>query len=196
MTSNLVDLLIDTGLLQFGSFKENGFTIPFKLCLNMLPAYPDLLMQIVQETLPYLSEFPVQRLVSTADAIPFGVALSLSTQIPLVHSRGTNEPPVFDFVGAYDTGQSAILLLNTLDNFEILLPLIGNARQVGLEIQQVVSIIDLDLISKPSNLSVIPILNVHDILHDLSQKGHLPTGQMAVITDWVDNTRRRAGTLL
>lgn len=189
MTGKLADLLIDTGLLQFGSFKKGDFNIPLNFCLNMLPAYPEVLMQVVSETLASISNLPVQRLVSTGDAIPFGVALSLNTQIPLVYSRGTAEAPVFDLVGAYDTGHSAILLVNTLVDFQSFRPLISAARQVGLEIHSLISIIDFELTPEHDDLSIISILKLPDLIRELSNTGRIPTGQAEVILDWIYSKR-------
>jgi hypothetical protein len=109
----------------------------------MLPSYPHVLRALAEEAMAHLSRDRAVRLLCTADAVPFGVGLSLETKIPLVYSQGINDRPVRDLVGAYDIGHETVLVTNIFSGFRPLSRLIADARQVGLEAQTLLAIVDL-----------------------------------------------------
>lgn len=180
--SNLIDLFIKTGLLQFGWFEPGG--TPFRLNLDMLPAYPDVLKELVLIAKPQAAD--MSRLVCTADALPFGVGLSQETNIPLVYSRGSAEAPTHDLVGAYDIGHPALLLVNTLDNIQNTHKLVMNARNVGLQIHHALAIFNLIPILTPTDITVQSLLNLRDVVHMLVNDERLPTGQGKAVLEWLD----------
>src|SRR5690349_104106 len=114
----LVTLLMDAGLLQFGSFIEQGKETPFRANFEMMPSYPDVLSQVANELARLIPrgaeddavtpENTIDHLLCTWDSLPLGVALSLRTNVPLVYSRGSSAEPVHDLVGAYDIGHPAV----------------------------------------------------------------------------------------
>src|SRR4051794_36965583 len=100
----------------------------------MLVSYPDILDQAALEAQSIVSTLNVTRLLCTPDAIPFGVAVSLRTGIPLVYSRGAGEAPVFDLIGAYDIDHPTLLLTNSVGWNEFPAALVKGAHRVGLEV--------------------------------------------------------------
>lgn len=183
---NLITLLMDAGLLQFGWFEG----VPFKLHLDMLPAYPDVLKALAvaakTQTQPIHT---LSRLVSTNDALPFGVALSLETGIPLVYSRGSGEGAVNDLVGAYDIGHPALMLVNTWTRNDIqrVSDLITGARRVGLDIRQALTIVEVDTQNTHLgvDVSVHHLLKLTNIVEILVDGGRMPVGQGEAVLDWL-----------
>jgi hypothetical protein len=146
-----------------------------------LPSYPDVLAQVVESALPLLGE--VEHLVSASSATPFGVSLSLKTGIPLVYSRGNNDAPVHDLVGAYDIGHPALLLANDLHEEDELAGLMNNARQVGLEIERLLVIVD-DGTSRLDLLPVTSLVHLPTMVDQLVEDGLLPVGHATVVKHW------------
>ncbi|PJF38935.1 MAG: hypothetical protein CUN55_15815, partial [Phototrophicales bacterium] len=91
--------MLSTGLLQFGAFNLGETVQPFRINLDLLPSYPEVLHHITTLSDDLLKNVHYDHFLSTTDAIPFGVALSLHTSKPLVYSRGGKLSPAYDLVG-------------------------------------------------------------------------------------------------
>jgi len=180
--NNLIKLFIESGMLQFGWFEPGG--IPFRLMLDTLPAYPDTLKEVISAAKSYTAN--MNRLVSTHDALPLGVGLSLETNIPLVYSRGSAEAPSYDLVGAYDINHPTLLLVNTLDNAQNIQKLVTNARSVGLQIHQVLAILKINIPPMPADMRVEYLLDLRETVTFLVDAGRLPKGHGQAVGDWLD----------
>jgi hypothetical protein len=177
----LVDDLLRTGLVQFGRF--NG-GVPVQLNFDLLPAYPDVLRRLVLAALPKMAAVRCDRLLSAADALPLGIALSLEAGIPLVYSRGNGAAPARDLAGAYDVGHPALLVVNTWRE-DHHAALVERAREVGLEVATVLAILDQDrraVVASP--LQVITLLDIDGVLTHLASENRVPAGQMRAIREW------------
>lgn len=167
--------LLEAGLLQFGLFEEGNVQMPYRLRLEMLPAYPELLQNAVYravQSLMGVSHF--NRLVAHPDAIPFASAISLSTSVSLVYSRGRGELPVFDLVGAYDVGHPACLIINTLT--PDIQTFLNKAEKVGLEIHTILELVSIGNIV--ANVDHRIVFTMQAFIHDLQQQSAIPE-QMA-----------------
>jgi orotate phosphoribosyltransferase len=175
----LARCLLDAGLIQFGWFRRGDTTLPFSINLDMLASYPGILNQAAEAAQEITEAQEVTRLLCTVDAIPFGVAVSQRTGIPLVYSRGVGEAPVFDLVGAYDIGHPTLLLTNSVEWNESLFALVKGARQVGLEVHTMVVILEIH--PGESDVAVIPLLRLADVVRDMDAEGQLPQNQVQVV---------------
>ncbi len=164
---------MSTGLLQFGAFNLGEAVQPFRINLDLLPSYPEVLQQLATLTNDLLNHAHYDHLLSTIDAIPFGVALSLHTQKPLVYSRGGKLSPAYDLVGAYDVGHPAVLLTNVIVDGEALKPLIGAANRVGLAVHTIISIFSLSQYIALDDITVTALLPIHQVLAYLGEIGYL-----------------------
>lgn len=182
MANPLVDRFLGAGLLEFGLFGKAE--IPFRLNLHLLPSYPKLLKHLADSAQGYLTGLVVDRLICPASSLPFGVTVSQQTGIPLVYSRGSDQPGVFDLVGAYDVGHPALLLTNIRDGGKEVPSLIGRACKVGLEVHSALAIVDYGQ-KAPSGLNVVALLSFADALEYLAQSGKLPQGQARAAHDWL-----------
>ena len=176
--------LLDTGILQFGLFIENGQSKPYRLRLEMLSAYPQLMQQIVYRTVQALPMQTFNRLVAHSDCIPVVSAVSLNTGVSLVYSRGQGEVPVHDLVGAYDVGHPACLIVNSWN--ESLNTFLANCRRVGLEIYTVVEIVGLGQVAQ--DIEMRPVYTMNAILHELRQDELIPETLAKSVEKFVDNS--------
>lgn len=174
--------LLEAGLLQFGRFDG----IPFRLSLDLLPSYPDILQLVVQAGAPLVRGNSVDHLVCTVDSVPLGIALSISTDTPLVYSRGTEKPAVYDLVGAYDVGHPALLVCNVWSGDGYTLHLIEKAKKVGLEINTVLTLLDIrDEVVE--GLNIHSLLRLGDVIETLQATGQLPQGQANAVLEWLQH---------
>ncbi len=179
--------LLDAGLIQFGWFRHDGASVPVALHLDMLASYPDLLQQAALEAQDKVAGLPANRLLCTADALPFGVAVSLRCGVPLVYSRGTTDSPVFDLIGAYDIGHPALLLTNSVGDGDAHTPLVSAARRVGLETHTVLSILEVRPAPQPDGITVLPLLRLADIVREMGDDGRLAAGHVRAVLDWIES---------
>lgn len=163
--------LLDTGLIQFGLFGEDER--PIQLNFHLLPSYPDVLAQLADRAAATISEGEYDHLVCDRDSLPFGVAVSQRTAIPLVYSTG--QPGVYDLVGAYDVGHPALLLANTWHKG--LSALIEKAGRVGLDI------VTTRVIA--SNGDIPSLIDLPEMVETLRQDGFLPSGQADAVQQWL-----------
>jgi orotate phosphoribosyltransferase len=183
----LLHQLIDSGLLQFGAFVQNGVTEPVRFQLEMLASYPAMLAEAT-ETLSALLP-PVDRLLSTAEAIPLGTALALKSGIPLVYSRGGEDEPAFDLVGAYDIGHPAIFVANVA-GYGAHERLLSTARRVGLNVHSIACLIDLGV---SSELPRVSLFHIQDVLAAMLERGALPVGQVRAVEMWLEGKTQGEG---
>jgi len=169
----IAQALVEKGILQIGLFQHENTTRPYRLRLEMLPAYPTLLEEISRQVIRQFSEENTERIVADTDVMPIGVLLSTALHIPLVYSRGRGELPVHDLIGAYDVGHPAVLLVGEVTSQTQ--NLIQNCQRVGLEIQQVIAL--LGEARTEFGLPVIPILDFASMIEELSVAGLLPLRQ-------------------
>lgn len=134
---NLIYRLLETGLLQPGIFEDGSH---WQLRLEMLPSYPDILLEIATHTIKIIAAMPIDRLVCTWEALPLGVLVSTQTGLPLIYSRGQGEAPTHDFVGAYDVGHPAGLLTYALQ--APIEKIIQGGQSVGLQIGHIIAVVN------------------------------------------------------
>lgn len=184
---DLIDTFIRQGILQFGHFVDlaTGTEQPFRLSLNLLPAYPETLSsvaQIIGDRVGHSGH--MDRLVCLPDSLPVGIATSLHTGVSLVYSQGSDAPPAIDLVGAYDFGHDAALIINTWqrdDDYEVF---IKRAERVGLHINRIIALVALN----PPDAQVEPIVTLSDIATHLRERDHITPTQTQTIRNWINDT--------
>lgn len=184
MKSHLISLITDAGLLQFGSFTESGGEhAPLHVSFEMLASYPAVLVALADSAAPLVAAGEYSRLLCNAEALPFGVALSLKTGVPLVYSRGRGESAVVDLVGGYDIGHRTLLVLNTLDGDPFSPLWVQRASGVGLDAVAALAILALG--QHVDNANSHTLLYLDDVINDLATHGELPVGHAAVVRKWM-----------
>lgn len=178
---SLTTLLVETGLIQFGSFIVDGEDRPVLFSLDMLSSYPDVLRRVTEALAPAIGR--VDHLVCTPEAVPLGVALSLQTSVPLVYSRGRGEEPVNDLVGAYDTGHPAILITTVYGSDAQIDRLAASARRVGLDVKQIIAVVDVT--TGQSDLPVHALIRLGDMVGEMEAADTIPAGQADIVRAWI-----------
>ncbi|MCE2490818.1 MAG: hypothetical protein J4G17_12715 [Anaerolineae bacterium] len=169
--------LLDCGLLQFGQIGKE----PWRLHVELLPSYPELLHELASLTEPYVQG--VDRLLAANGAQAWGNALAMRQRIPLVYCQGD------ELVGAYDIGHPALLLACGHEQDVELLALMRSAGRVGLEVCALVSLLD----SGRDRLGKVPVhalLDFEELVQDLVSGGALPAGQGRQVERWLFNRRQ------
>lgn len=180
--NSLTRLLVETGLVQFGSFYRSGEETPIQTHFDMLASYPDVLRALVQAAVPLIPR--VDHILATADAVPLGVALSLETGVPLVYSRGSGDSSVSDLVGAYDIGHPALLLTSVLSDDGDVLKLAASASRVGLETRRVLCVLNLRV--APLNAyPVSAVLPIDLVVDELTADNLLPAHEGRALQAWL-----------
>jgi orotate phosphoribosyltransferase len=181
----LLMMFLENGLLQFGRFEREGQFVPILLNLELMPSYPETLQYIAGQAAENIGD-SFERIVCTADSLALGTAISLKTNIPLVYSRGKGEIPVHDFVGAYDVGHPALLVMNVLQGATEVEQFIAQAKKVGLHIHQVFAVTDTgkyQLDNTEINVNV--LMPLSEIIDASEQQGYLAHGQANAVRDWM-----------
>lgn len=181
------------GLIQFGRFVQpDGQVWPVALHLRWLPSYPALLKQTAAGLAALLDGINADRILSTVDAIPLGVALSLYTERPLVYPYGEvrDYTAAFAIEGAYDTGHPTVLLADSLIDAAQAHSITTLARRVGLEIQAVLAVMDLGLGAREDLLAsgyrVRCLVALGDNLAVLEANGWLTPAMRVIVQKWVE----------
>jgi orotate phosphoribosyltransferase len=190
MTTELCRQLVETGLLQFGRFWRDGEIMPFRLSLDYLPAYPELMQDIADASSAIVARIAgVERLVASPEALPFGMALSLQTGISLVYSRGRSEDAAFDLVGAYNIGHKALLLVNVWENGAEVSALIASAQRVGLEIGTLLALVDIGIGINLSGVTIEPLLRLPSMMQMLAAESRIPRRQAQAVMKWIEQAQ-------
>ncbi len=184
--SEFPNLLVNTGIIQFGHFVEHNVVLPVRFCPEYLPAYPDLLAQIAGVTLLHVNSGEVDHLLCTAESVPLGVACSLSSRLSLAYSQGRGEAPVFDLVGSYNFGHQAASLVNCLDDANHLEQFIRKARGVGLETRIIVTLLNLGSIKQIAGIPVQSVFRLEEIVRELVVLKRLPPRHAQLVLDWLE----------
>lgn len=183
--TTLIDAYFAAGLLQFGTFQHSAGERPFQIDLTMLPSYPDLLQITAEQILTLLTEQQLDYWLADAESVPLGVALSLLTEIPLVFSRGGDDAPVFDLVGAYDIGHPTTLLTYSQVDANRTARLIAGARRVGLDVTTLLTVVDAGR-APLDGVTVRSLFTLAGVADRLFEQGKLPAGQREAVRAWLE----------
>lgn len=176
----------ENGLIQFGRFTtpEKGIE-PLLLSFEFLPSYPQLLIKTAQRLTSVCGETfgAFDFLFCTAEGIPLGMAMSLQTDKPLLYSTH-RVAHARDFVGAYDVGHPAVLIVPVFDDEEKITRLARDVQRVGLETVGIVSLLKLHV---PQRLNVASLYDIDTILTAFRAKDWLPETQEIQVREWLSN---------
>lgn len=167
----LIKQLYTAGLIQFGLFDDQ----PFRLNLQLLPSYPNILKNVADALSERINSDAFEKVVCPLDTVALTTLVSQKTGLSMVYSQGRGGSPVHDLVGAYDVGHHTLMIVNVWNGDH---DLIDRAARVGLDIDQVMSVISL--IEGAESL-----LNFREIMDDVD----LPSGQANAVHRWLDQNR-------
>lgn len=182
MTDSLINSILDTALIQFGSFRPNGIDeVPVALHLEMLPSYPAELREAGELTALVLGNTPqVDRLLCPVDAIGLATLVAINLGKPLVYQRdGT-------LTGAYDIGHPTALIVNHLGDLPAARALIQSARQVGLTVTGIVALVGVGQTESLDDVPCRSILTLDEIVSRAESERRIPPGQAERVRRWLE----------
>jgi uridine monophosphate synthetase len=198
--ASLTLALARAGLIQFGHFVQpDGAVWPVAINLRLLPSYPALLRDVAAALEPLLTGIEADRILTTTDAIPVGVALSLRTDRPLVYPYGEvrDYTAAFAIEGAYDVGHPTLLLSDSLVDAPQAEAITALARRVGLEVHTVLAVVDLGLGAhaalQAAGYTLRTVLTLRDMLPVLDANGLLPPAMHRAVSDWLEGGESDGG---
>lgn len=191
--AQLAVALARSGLIQFGQFERpDGSAWPVAVNLRMLPSYPALLRDVAAALEAQVDVTQGERLLAAPGASPLGVALSLRTDYPLVYAVGAEQEhtAAFVFEGAYDVGHPTVLLVDVLVDAAQARTLAQVAARVGLEITQVIAVLDMGLGAtadlQEAGFEVRTVISLAEVLPVLTAAGLLPSGMGQAVQAWIE----------
>jgi orotate phosphoribosyltransferase len=193
-SADLVRALATAGLILFGRFERPDSSVwPVMVNLRWLPSYPDLLRDTAAALDPLLDRVNADRLLTTMDALPIGVALSLRKNTPLVYPYGDvrEYTAAFAIEGAYDVGHPTVLLSDVLIDEPQATEITAVARRVGLDVGSILAVVDLGLGArrtlKAAGYTVATVLTLRAMLPVLADAGKLPPVMRTTVEEWLTN---------
>lgn len=186
MSATLSEWLLETGILQFGTFVIDGKVTPVRFCPEYLPAYPQLLREIGKLALSKFNASVIDHLIATTDSMPIGLVCSLQANLSLVYSRGKGEAPVYDLVGSYNSGHKSTLIINCIDDTHLIETFMANAQSVGLELETIVALLEVRSLNQLAGIPVRFVFRLVDEVQELVAKGRLSEGQSQAVLKWID----------
>ncbi|MBN1202569.1 MAG: hypothetical protein JXJ20_12015 [Anaerolineae bacterium] len=190
--NTLIRALAANGLIQFGRFEQpDGSIWPVSIKLIWLPSYPALLRDVAAALAPLLDGVGADRVLTTGDAIPVGVALSLHSDLPMVYPYGEvrDYTAAFAIEGAYDVGHPTLLLSDVLIDAPQADAITALAQRVGLDVRHVLAVIDLEQGAREAldaaGYGVRCLLTLREMLPVLEADGALSAPMRGVVERWL-----------
>jgi uridine monophosphate synthetase len=142
----IADGLLETGCVRFGRFTlKSGQESPIYIDLRRLAGFPDLLSQVAVAYLPILEGLTFERLAALPyAALPIATAISLQGGWPMIYPRkevkayGTKA----QIEGVFFPGERAVVIDDLVSTGGSKLEGIEKLTSVGLEVEDVVVLID------------------------------------------------------
>ncbi|NDJ78799.1 MAG: hypothetical protein GYB65_21320 [Chloroflexi bacterium] len=191
--TDLTRALGRAGLVQFGRYiQPDGSAWPVALRLRWLPSYPALLGEVAAALEPLLNGLPGDRVLTTVDATPIGIALGLRTGLPVVYPYGRvlDYTAAYAIEGAYDVGHPTLLLADVLVDAAHADAITALARRVGLDVEAVLAVIDVGLGARAgleaAGYAVRSALALREMLPVLEGVDLLPSRMRGTVEKWLD----------
>jgi uridine monophosphate synthetase len=144
--SELILALADIGAVQFGDFTlASGQRSPIYIDLRLLASHPEVLAQVALVYAQVLAALDFHRLAAIPyAALPIGTAVSLATGRPLIYPRKEAKAHggARQIEGAFEPGEKAVVLDDVITTGASKLAAIAPLEAAGLEVQDVVVLID------------------------------------------------------
>lgn len=138
--------LFEAGCIRFGSFTlASGKTSPIYIDLRRAISYPDLFQKIVTAYTEVIEPLSFDRLAAVPyAALPAAAAVAMRLRRPLVYPRkqAKDHGTAQSVEGAFEPGQIALAIEDVVTSGGSLLTAIATMEAVGLEVRDVVVLVD------------------------------------------------------
>jgi uridine monophosphate synthetase len=180
---DLVRGLFEAGCVRFGSFTlASGQTSPVYVDLRRVISYPDLFQSVVAAYLEILRPLHYDRLAAVPyAALPAAAAAAMQMRRPMIYPRkaskdhGTGQA----VEGAFESGQVVLVLEDVVTSGGSLLSAIGTLEGAGLEVRDVVVLVDREQGGRQrlteQGYRLHAVLTLREILDVLRDEGDIST---------------------
>jgi hypothetical protein len=177
--------LYAAGLIQIGTFYQDGAEVPLRFHWEMLPSYPWLLRQVADRLADRITSYtpPTERLVCNGALIATATLVSTQTGIPLVYSRD-NTAGVQQLIGAYDVGHPTLLLVDAYRDATQWQAFIARADGVGLRVRAIMPLVQWGTTQADVATVVLPLYTLEYVLATLREHEAITVRQYEHLRAW------------
>lgn len=193
MTTTLLARYIQTGMIQFGRFKQpDGSYSPLSINFLLLPSFPALLQETAHALVPLLAQTSADRLLALRSTVALGAVLAVESGLPLTYQHGEmrNITNAYIIEGAYDIGHPTTLITDFVGFDSDVLNILTPAQQVGLEVQDVVCICRLGERGteglQQQGIRLHALFDLAEALPALQAQGLLPAPMVRTVQQWLE----------
>jgi uridine monophosphate synthetase len=184
---DLADALIDAGCVKFGDFElKSGDRSPIYFDLRLLTGHPELLSRVADAFAPILEELTFDRLAAVPYAgLPIATAIALRLGRPLIYPRkevkeyGTGAT----VEGGFHPGETLVLIDDLVTSAGSTVEAVEKLTAVGLEVQDVVVLIDREAGARASlresGLELHAVFSLSELIDHWTASGALDEGLLA-----------------
>jgi len=186
---NLLHDYINTGMIQFGRFKQpDGKMNPISINFLLMPSFPKVMQATAKALTPLINQTNTNRLLTTRATTPLGAALAIESDIPMTYPYGEAQAHTNAYIieGAYDVGHPTTLLSYTIADPANIDAMLVPAEKVGLTITNIVSLFtigDTSLLTN-KNIQVHTLFSFVEILESLHKDNILTPKLYAHVMAW------------
>lgn len=192
MQDTLITSLYQIGSIQFGEFLlKSGQTSSLYLNLRKIISYPDLLQSIAERMWETLKQTNFDLICGVPyTALPIATCISVSHGIPMVMRRkekkeyGTKQM----VEGVFTPGQRVLIIEDVITTGSSILETTDELEKSGLNIAQVIALIDREQGGKQTLEKKYPVktvLSLSTILDSLQQSGLLNSTEIKKIEQFL-----------
>lgn len=191
--NTLADELLEAGCVRFGQFKlKSGLISPIYVDLRQLVSHPGLLARVASAYLPILNRLSFDRLVGLPyAAIPIATAISLQGNWPMIYPRkevkayGTQA----EIEGQYHSGERVVIIDDLATTGGSKFEAIEKLKSVGLQVQDVVVLIDRQSGAKEAlakaGYRLHAVFTLSELLDGWEKSGKVPVDQIIAVREFL-----------
>lgn len=146
LEQQIINKLVEIGAVKFGAFKlKSGILSPIYIDLRIIISYPSLLEDIATAMIDLSKDIQFDKVAGIPyTALPIATAFSLKGKVPMIYSRkekkeyGTSQ----QIEGVWKSGDKVLIIDDLITNGESKFETFNIFEGVGLNIQDVVVLID------------------------------------------------------
>lgn len=184
MKEQLIDSLISIGVVKLGAFElKSGIVSPIYLDLRIIISYPKLLQQIADYLLQRSHPLRYDRVAGIPyTALPIATAFSLAADRPMIYSRKEQKSygTARKIEGVWKEGDQVLIIDDLITNGDSKLETFAIFQQVGLNVNDVLVLIDREQGGKEKlsdhGFELHAALSIYEILERM--KGLKQIGEM------------------